>query len=184
MTSQPKDFARHPALAVLDGADTLYIEFNDLLKYHGLGSIGGVAIAFRLMAAAFAKLSPEAPIDRRSISILTAFSGPGAADAFEMVTRARSGNRYRVDTELDAPNAAAAAKGRYFFQFTTPQAACALGLREGVVFPEFIALVRQSVRGPLNAVATARLKELKFMLAAHVLALPEAELLTRISHST
>lgn len=112
MLIQPDDFKRHSPLKVRDGADTLNISFDDLLKYHGLGSIGGVAIAFRVMAAALVRLGTE-PVDRRSIAVLTAFPGPGAADAFEMATRARSEGRYRVDTDLPAPDAARAAKGRY-----------------------------------------------------------------------
>lgn len=177
MIIHPANFTRHPPLVVLDGTDPLHIDFNDLLKYHGLGSIGGVAIAFRVLAAALARLSPAGPIDRRTIRIFTAFPGPGAADAFEMVTRARSDDRYHVNTQLDAPQAAPAAKGRYFFQFTTPQAVCALGLREGVVFPEFIALVQQHSQRALTAPESARLKELKVMLAQHVLDLPDADLL-------
>lgn len=181
MTLKTHTFTRHPALTVLDGPDTLHIGFDDLLKYHGLGSIGGVAIAFRVMAAALARLSHGVPTERRSISILTAFPGPGAGDAFEMVTRARSENRYRVIPELEAADAAPAAKGRYFFQFMTPQAVCALGLREGVVFPEFTALIQQSARTPLSAVESVRLKELKHMLAERVLSLPESELLQAAS---
>lgn len=180
MLIQPKDFTRHPPLAVLDGTDLLHIGFEDLLKYHGLGSIGGVAIAFRVMAAALARLSPDGALERRSVSILTAFGGPGAADAFEMVTRGRSENRYRVEVELDAAEAAPAARGRYFFQFSTPAAVCALGLHEGVVFPEFMQLVQQSARSPLQAPQAARLKELKFLLAQRVLALPEEKLLKQV----
>ncbi len=180
MLIRPEEFTRHPPLVVLDGPDPLHIGFDDLLKYHGLGSIGGVAIAFRVMAAAFMRLSPDAPLDRRKVAILTAFPGPGAADAFEMAMRARSDERYRVDTELAAADCAPAAKGRYFFQFTTPTAVCALGLQDGVVFPEFVDLVRQSARNPLDAGEAARLRELKFMLARRVLQLSAAELLVPV----
>lgn len=180
MTIPPAKFSQHPALVVLDGADLLHIDFNDLLKYHGLGSIAGVAIAFRVLTAALARLSAAGPIERRSITILTAFPGPGAADAFEMVTRGRSEDRYRVDPQLAVPQAAPAAKGRYFFQFTTPQAVCALGLHEGVVFPEFLALLRQQAQQALTTEEISRLRELKFLLAERVLALPEAELLSTV----
>lgn len=166
------NFTPHPPLIVRDGPDTLHISFDDLLKYHGRGSIGGVAIAFRVMAAALGRLSSGAPLDRRSISILTAFPGPGAADAFEMVTRCRSEDRYRVDTQLEAPGAAPAAKGRYFFQFSTPHAVCAIGLRDGVVFEEFTELLQHGAVNPLDAVQSARLAELKIKLAGHVLSLP------------
>jgi hypothetical protein len=147
MTARHAPFEPHPALAVLDGPDLLHIEFDDLLKYHGLGSVGGVAIAFRAMHAAFARLSPAgAPIERRSVSVLSAFAGPGATDAFEMVLRVRTEGRLHVDTDLAAPGGATAPRGRFFFQFETPQAVCALGLRDGVVAPGFNALARKAAR--------------------------------------
>jgi hypothetical protein len=146
MTDGRQAFESHPALAVLDGPDLLQIGFDDLLKYHGMGSIGGVAIAFRAMHAALARLSPGgAPIERRSVSVLSAFAGPGAIDAFEMVLRVRTEGRLRIDTDMVASDAAAAPRGFFFFQFETPQAACALGLREGVVAPGFNALARRAL---------------------------------------
>lgn len=167
-------------LLVRDRRDVLAIDFDDLVKYHGRASIGGVALAYRLMQAAFAALSPDTPPDRRAITILTAFPGLGAADAFEMVTRCRSENRYRVDTALDAPGAAAAATGRFFFQFTTPTGAIALGVREGVIPAEFIDLVRKNTALPLEGRDRARLEELKLLLAEQVLSLPEEALFAKL----
>jgi hypothetical protein len=167
-------------LLVRDGRDVLAIGFDDLVKYHGRNSIGGVALAYRLMQAAFAALSPAEPPERRAISILTAFPGAGAADAFEMVTRCRSDNRYRVDTALEAPGAAAAASGRFFFQFSAPTAAVALGVRDGVVPAEFIELVRRNSARPLEASERARLDELKLLLAEQVLSLADEALFARL----
>lgn len=161
------------------GPDTLTISFDDLLKYHGRSSIGGVAIAFRIMQAALERLAPR-PIERRSISIVTAFPGPGAADAFEMVTRARSDGRYAVDTELAVAGAAPAARGRYFFQFSAPEARCAFGLRAGVVFPEFIDLLKRGATTPLDGAEQLRLAELKVLLAERVLGLDRSELLVEL----
>ena len=39
----------------------------------------------------------------REIAIRTAFRGPGARDAFEMVTRCVSEGRYTVDAALERP---------------------------------------------------------------------------------
>lgn len=181
MTAGHPAFEPHPALAVLDGPDLLHIGFDDLLKYHGLGSIGGVAIAFRAMHAAFARLAPAgAPIRRRSVSVLSAFAGPGATDAFEMVLRVRTDGRLHVDTDIDAPGAAAAPRGRFFFQFETPQCVRALGLRDGVVAPGFNALAREAAQGPLAAADAQRLREMKFELARRALALGEADLLVEL----
>lgn len=173
------NFAATLPLSVRDGPDTLTFSFDDLLKYHGRSSIGGVAIAFRIMHAALERLSPQRPIDRRSVSIVTAFPGPGAADAFEMVTRARSDGRYEVDTEL-VTDAAPAARGRYFFQFRTPEAVCAFGLRDGVVFPEFISLLQRGAATPLDAAEQVRLAELKVLLAERVLGLDRSDLLVEL----
>lgn len=170
-------------LSVLDGPDTLTISFDDLLKYHGRSSIGGVAIAFRIMQAALQRLSPQRPIERRSISILTAFPGPGAADAFEMVTRARTDGRYRVDIELPVTGAAPAARGRYYFQFSTLDTACAFTLREDVVFPEFIDLLKRGAVTPLDATGKSRLAELKVLLAKRVLSFDQLDLLVELEPS-
>jgi hypothetical protein len=167
-------------LLVRDGRDVLAIGFDDLVKYHGRTSIGGVALAYRMMQAAFAALSPGVPPDRRAISILTAFPGPGAADSFEMVTRCRSENRYRVDTALDAPGAAAAATGRFFFQFAAPGGDVAFGVRDGVVPAEFVDLVRKNTARPLEGHERARLDELKRLLAEQVLSLTDEALFARL----
>ena len=62
--------------------------FDDLMRYHGPGSPGGVANAFKVLQRAFAVLSPDEPPQRRSVEVRTAFRGPGARDGVEAVTRA------------------------------------------------------------------------------------------------
>ena len=88
------------SLAVEEGGRTISFTFDDMVRYHGPGSPGGVAMAFKVMQRAFGLLSPDQPPPRRSIVVRTAFRGPGARDGFEAVTRAVSDGRYTVDRSL------------------------------------------------------------------------------------
>jgi hypothetical protein len=67
-------------ISVLDGAELIEFAFADLMKYHGPGSPGGVAHAFKVMERAFALVAPGGPPQRRQITVRTAFRGPGARD--------------------------------------------------------------------------------------------------------
>src|ERR1700761_9328919 len=88
------------ALAVEERDRTITFTFDDMMRYHGPHSPAGVAIAFKAMRRAFSVLSPGVSPPRRSISVRTAFRGPGARDGFEAVTRAVSDGRYIVDRTL------------------------------------------------------------------------------------
>ena len=56
-----------------------------MLRYHGGHSPGGAAIAYKVLERALPELGA---CERREIVVETAFGGPGARDAFELV-RAR-----------------------------------------------------------------------------------------------
>ena len=88
------------ALTVEELGRTITFTFDDMMRYHGVHSPAGVAISFKVMQRAFAMLSPDAPPDRRSIKVRTAFRGPGARDGFEAVTRAVTDGRYTVERSL------------------------------------------------------------------------------------
>ena len=81
----------------MDAGRRLAFSFDDMLRYHGGGSPGGVAHAFKVLERALPLLDPDGPCERREIVVETAFGGPGARDAFELVTRAVTGDRYRID---------------------------------------------------------------------------------------
>src|SRR5258708_682774 len=87
-------------LEVTDHGDLLRLSFDDLVKYSGRSSIGGVAHGFKVMERALPLLDGGAAPDRNDITIESAFGGGGARDAFEMVTRAVTGGRFRVDDSL------------------------------------------------------------------------------------
>ena len=90
-------------IEVVDRGRLIAFSFDDLMRYHGPSSPGGVAHAFKVLERALPLLDPGGPCERREIVVETAFGGPGARDAFEMVTRAVTGDRYRVDPALARP---------------------------------------------------------------------------------
>jgi hypothetical protein len=151
------------------GARIAY-SFDDLLKFHGPGSPGGVAIAFKALQRALPLLA-EGPCERREIAIATAFGGPGARDAFEMATRAVTGDRYTVAASLRRPERGEALE-RFVFRFAYRDRDVALALREGFVTDEFARLAFAPERTPDE---DARLQVLKRELAERVMAAPAAD---------
>jgi hypothetical protein len=124
---------------------TIAYSFEDLMKYHGPGSPGGVAMSFKVMERAFAFLSPDGPPQRRAVSARTSFGGPGARDGFEAVTRAVTGDRYSVDPALTRPQLGRE-RERFVFVVTYDERSVTLVLRDGFVTPEFIDLARKEGR--------------------------------------
>jgi len=147
-------------LDVLDDGELVRVSFDDLVKYHGRSSVGGVAHGFKVMERAFPLLADGQPPERRDLQVETAFDGPGARDAFEMVTRAVTGGRYRIAAELAAAGRVApeAPQGRFFFRLRYHGKAVDLILRDGHVSDEFIELVR---RDPRSAAEKAHLVSIK-----------------------
>jgi len=159
------------AIEVVDAGQRIGFTFEDVLKYHGPGSPGGAAHAFKVLERALPLLDPDGPCERREIVVETAFGGPGARDAFEMITRAITGGRFRVDPALARPE-----RGRALAAFTFRLGyrghSTTLIVREGFVTDEFIDLVRTEQR---DAEQERRLDALKREMAAHLLAHPAAE---------
>ena len=152
-------------LRVLDGGRELSFTFADLLRFHGGGSPGGVAMAFKVLERALALLGPA---ERRAITIRTAFGGPGARDGFELVTRAVTDDRYVVDPALARPELGRE-RERFVFVVAHGDAEVTLVLRDGLVTGEFIDLARTD---PRSEEQEARLDALKADLAERVMALP------------
>ena len=155
-----------PTLDVVERGELLRFAFDDLMRHHGPGSPGGVAIAFKVLERGLPLLAGGSPPERRSISVRTAFGGPGARDAFELVTRAVTDGRYVVD-----PSLARAQRGRalerFVFELTLRDVSSTLVLRPGFVDDAFIDLARTERRTPEQE---ARMDELKRDLAARVMA--------------
>jgi hypothetical protein len=136
------------ALEVVDHGRLLRFGVEDLMRYHGPAAPGGVAHAYTAMARAFPLLSPDGPPERRDIHLSTAFPGPGARDGVELVTRAVTEGRYRVEPALARLERGRTLE-RYVFQFTYREHTRTLILRDGgYVTDEFIELSRTDLRTP------------------------------------
>ena len=124
------------------------------------------------MERALPLLAGGAAPDRVDITIESAFGGGGARDAFEMVTRAVTGGRFRYDPEM-APDGPRSPMGLYVFRFchrTGP--VVQLTLRPGLVSDEFVDL---ATRGAANPAEEKRLAALKHEMADLLMGLPAAE---------
>jgi hypothetical protein len=160
------------ALVVLDQGESISISFDDLVKYHGRSSIAGVAHAFKAMERAFPLLSPGGPPDRYDITVESGFPGGGARDAFEMVTRAVTGDRYRLTSEPPPAEAPEAPGGHFFFRLGYRGTVVDLVLRPGLVPDDFLEVACRDAPTPAEA---ARAQELKEETAERLLSLPAAE---------
>lgn len=156
------------ALEVLDQGHRLTYTFQDLIKYHGPGFPGGVAHAFKVMERALPLLDPDGVPERRELRVRTAFSGPGARDAFEMVTRAVTEGRYVVDPALARTDRGRTLE-RYVFGLTYRDRTVTLLIRDGLVRDEFIELSRKQGR---TAEEDDHLTVLKQEMADRLLATP------------
>jgi hypothetical protein len=155
-------------LTVLDGGRAIAFSYAAMLDYAGPGSPGGVAHAFKVLERALPLLSPDGPPNRRELWIATAFGGPGARDAFELVTRAVTEGRYVIEASLGRPERGRALE-RFVFRLRYRGRELTLSAREGYVLDELIELTRRSERG---ADEEARLDQLKLEMARLVIAAP------------
>jgi hypothetical protein len=152
-------------IVVLDQGEPLAFSFDDLMKYHGPGSPGGVAHAFKVLERALPLLDPGGVPERREIMVRTAFGGPGARDAFELVTRAVTGDRYVLDPALERSERGRTLE-RFVFRLGYRGRSLTLAVREGYVTDEFIDLARREGR---TAEEEARLTVLKREMADRVM---------------
>ena len=148
-----------PFLMVLDQGERISVSFDDLLKYHGRSSVAGVTHAFKAMERAFPLLSPGQPPERYDITVESGFPGGGARDAFEMVTRAVTGDRYRLALELAGPDVPDAPGGHFFFRLGYRGRVVDLALRGGLVPDDFLELACREVPTPAEADRARQLKE-------------------------
>jgi hypothetical protein len=153
-------------ITVQERGQAVNYTFDDMMRFHGGHSPGGVAMAFKVMQRAFAALSPAGPPQRQSISVRTAFRGPGARDGFEAVTGAVSDGRYIVDRSLVRPDLGRLRED-FVFVVAIGERTATLLLRDGFVTDEFIDLARAQNRTELQE---RRLDELKAELAQRVMA--------------
>ncbi|MEA2133121.1 MAG: hypothetical protein QOC68_1030 [Solirubrobacteraceae bacterium] len=163
--------ARLTRLELADGGRPASFSFEDMLRYHGPGSPGGVAHAFKVLERALPLLAAGAPPERREIVVRTAFGGPGARDGFELVTRAVTEGRYTVDPALSRPERGRTLE-RFVFSLAYRERAVTLVAREGTVPDELIELARLENR---TAEQEIRLTAVKLEMADRVMASAAAD---------
>jgi hypothetical protein len=154
------------SLVLLNDGHELSYSFDEMLKYHGGNSPAGVALAFKVLERAFPLLADDGRVERREIAIATAFAGPGARDAFELVTRAVTQERFTVDRSL-AVAELGRARERFVFHLRHRDHSASVTLRDGFVTDEFIDLTRREDR---SAEDEDRLTAMKHDLAGRVMA--------------
>lgn len=159
------------AIEVTDQGGTLVFTFEDLMRYHGPGSPGGVAHALKVLELVLPMLEPGGLAERREIEVQTAFAGPGARDAFEMATRAVTEGRYVVDDALARPELGPM-RERFVFRLGYRGRSVTAVLREGYVGEEFITLARTD---PRTESQENRLTVLKREMAELLLTTPATE---------
>jgi hypothetical protein len=139
------------AITINDVDGPIEITFDDLKKFHGTRSICGLTVGYTVLRAAWEKLSDGEPLDRDNIAVETAFPGPGARDAVEMITRAVSREAFKVvsDKQPDE-HIAEAAKGAYWYRITANGKSVELGLKQQVLPDDFIRLRRLLLAGEAN----------------------------------
>jgi hypothetical protein len=158
-------------IEVRERGRTIGYSFDDMMKYHGPGSPGGVAQAFKVLERGLAVLSPDGPPQRREVSVATSFGGPGARDGFEAVLRAVTGDRWTVDASLARPELGRE-RERFVFVLTYEDRSVTLVVRDGIIDPEFIDLVRTENRTEEQG---ERLEVLKAELAERTMATAAAD---------
>src|SRR4051812_18434548 len=142
-----------------------------MLRHHAGSSPGGVAHAFKVLERALALLDAGGGVERREIVVRTAFGGPGARDAFELVTGGVSDGRYVVDPSLARPERGFATE-RFVFVVRYRERVVMLAARPGTVTDEFAALAGLERRSDGEE---RRLDALKREMAERVMAAPAAD---------
>ena len=160
------------SITVLEAGRPLSFSFDDIMRYHGGGFPGGVVHGLKAMQAAFALFGAE-PLERREITVVTAFTGPGGRDAIEAVTRALTDERLTVDRGLGGRDVITDPPGPYLWRFGYRDRTVEATIRPGHVRGEFVRLGATADRSPEE---NLRLEELKREMADRLLPLPASEI--------
>ncbi len=129
------------AIEVQEEGRPVTFSFEEMLRYSGPGSPGGVALGFKVMELAFPILDPHRPVERREVLIEAAFRGPGARDACELVTRGLTDGRYVVDPDLERPERGHTLE-TFAFRVGYRGNHVSILVREGVISDEFVRLAQ------------------------------------------
>lgn len=148
------------SIDVLEQGTLLSYRLEEMRNYSGPGYPGGVAHAFQVMRRAFPLLDDGRPLERREITLVTAFPGFGARDAFELVTRCVTDGRYLADKYLpEAANALESPCGRYYFRFSYRGTGVAVTIRPRHIRDEYMQLAKKENRTPEEEQALLTMKK-------------------------
>ncbi|MDQ3569464.1 MAG: hypothetical protein M3450_00640 [Actinomycetota bacterium] len=154
------------SIEVQEQGTAVAFSFREMLRYSGPGSPGGVALGFKMMERAFVLLEPHGSVERREVVVHTAFHGPGARDACELVTHGFTEGRYVVDPALERPERGDTLR-TFAFSVTYRDRTVSLVLREGFVSDEFVRLAQAS---DLTGEEQQHFAKMKQALADHLMA--------------
>ncbi len=161
-------------ICVSDQGTVIQISYQEMLKYHGCSFVAGVAMAFKMLKTALARLAGGEIVPRDKISILLGVDGPGIIDGIEMVTRANTRGRLTVNQRIardkDAPDAADGRGGKYYFEVSCNGKKVSLALKHGLIPSEFIELSHKVHAGTITADEALKLQKLKEETAAFLMA--------------
>ncbi len=158
-------------IQVQEQGKAVAFSFEEMLRYSGPHSPGGVALGFKMMERAFSRLEPEGLVERREVVVNTAFRGPGARDACELVTRSLTEGRYVVEAELERPERGHTLR-TFAFRVSYRAGTVSLLLRRGFVSDEFVRLAQSP---DLTAEERQQFTTMKQDLAAQLMAASAAE---------
>jgi hypothetical protein len=161
------------AIEVQEQGRAVTFTFDEMLRYSGPGSPGGVALGFKVMERAFALLEPDGRVERREVLVETGFWGPGARDACELVTRSLTEGRYIVDASFARPDRGHTLE-TFAFQVAYRGRRVSLVVREGVITDEFVRLAQAGRHTPEEA---ERFVAMKQALADQLMGAPAADAL-------
>jgi hypothetical protein len=161
-----------PVIEMRQGQDIFPYTLSATIAFHGLESIGGVVLGFRLIQAALQNSTQQQLIDRQTLNILSAFPGPGARDAFEYLSRCVSQQRFQCDTALNHPQAQKGFEGCFYFRITVADEVFELAPVAGQPPESFFAAGRRAFQTDASNADRLLWRQEKIKLANTLLALP------------
>ncbi|WP_454690612.1 hypothetical protein [Achromobacter aloeverae] len=163
---------RGAALRIAAEEGPLEITYESVQAYHGHGALAMLALVFQGLRGALPLLEENGqPVPRTALAVTSGHPGPGVRDAIEFVTRAVTRGCYTVDTSLPEARYSANRDKSYSFRLRRDAWEARAVLRDGVLPPEFFALL-----GAPGAQARQVHAALRRRIAGEVLLRPPQEL--------
>lgn len=155
-----------PTLTVADSGQPIAFTLQDAFNYHGYDAVGGVVLGFRLLQRAIALLTEDGELlERRELSLFTAFPGLGARDGFELVSRMVSEGRFTLDVDYVHPAAQKGIAGSFYFKFGYRGKSVELAPAVGQPPESFLAMGRASKRADATEEVQRGWTDAKYQLA-------------------